>query len=128
MSYLFLAIVVAVALVVAKVSARTVTRMMKRLESQGKLSAKLADLGRALLRTFIWLAAAFFVVSEFLVALGLQGILLQSFSSFLAANSGRIGVMVVIIVVGYVALRVFGIVAYEINAYTDRPKSQSTRI
>lgn len=34
--------------------------------------------------------------------------------------------MVVIIVVGYLALRVSGIVAYEINAYTDRPNQLVT--
>jgi small-conductance mechanosensitive channel len=38
---------------------------------------------------------------------------------FSAANAGRIGIMVVIIVVGYVALRVFGIVFAE---YTRRTK------
>ena len=44
-SYLFLAIAAIVAFVAAKVGVRIVTRMMKRLESQGKLSAELSDLG-----------------------------------------------------------------------------------
>ena len=117
-SYLFLAIAAIVAFVAAKVSVRIVTRMMKRLESQGKLSAELSDLAGALLRTLIWLAAAFFVLAEVLVTLGLQEILLQSISSFLTANAGRIGVMIIIIVVGYVALRIFSIVFAEYKRRT----------
>ncbi|MGA2240163.1 MAG: mechanosensitive ion channel family protein [Candidatus Bathyarchaeia archaeon] len=92
--------------------------MMKRLESQGKLSAELSDLAGALLRMIIWLAAAFFVLAEVLVTLGLQEMLLQSISSFLTANAGRIGVMIVIIVVGYVALRIFRIVFAEYKRRT----------
>lgn len=117
-SYLFLAIAAIVAFVAAKVSVRIVTRMMKRLKSQGKLSAELSDLVGALLRTFIWLAVAFFVLAEVLVTLGLQEILFQSLSSFLTANAGRIGVMIVIIVVGYVALRIFSIVFAEYKRRT----------
>lgn len=117
-SYLFLAIAAIVVFVVAKVGVRIVTRMMKRLESQRKLSAELSGLGGAVLRTLIWLAAAIFVLAEVLVTLGLQEILLQSISSFLAANAIRIGVMIVIIVVGYVAVRVSSIVFAEYKRRT----------
>jgi small-conductance mechanosensitive channel len=115
---MFLAIAAIVAFVAAKISVRIVTRMMKRLQSQGRLSVELSDLGEALLRTLIWLAAGFFVLAEALVTLGLEEILFQSISSFLAANAGRIGVMIVIIVVGYVALRIFTIVFAEYKRRT----------
>jgi small-conductance mechanosensitive channel len=117
-SYLFVAIAAIVAFVAAKISVRMGTRMMNRLESQGKLSAELSDLGGALLRTLIWLAAAFFILTEVLVRLGLQEILFQSISSFLTANAGRIGVMIAIIVVGYVTLRIFTVVFAEYKRRT----------
>ena len=117
-SYALLAIAVAIALVLAKVGVRLVVRLMKKLESEGRLSPGLAEFGGALLRVVIWLAAAFFILTQILVTLGLREILLQSISSFLSANAGRIGVMVVIIMVGYVALRIFGIVFMEYKRRT----------
>jgi small-conductance mechanosensitive channel len=66
----------------------------------------------------IWFAAAFFILTEILVTLGLEEILLQSISSFLSANAGRIGVMVVIIIASYVALRILAIVFAEYRRHT----------
>jgi small-conductance mechanosensitive channel len=115
---MFLAIAAIVSFLAAKISVRIVTRMMKGLESQGRLSAELSGLSSALLRALIWLAAAFFVLAEALVTLGLREILFQSISSFLRANASRIGVMIFIIVVGYVALRIFTIVFVEYRRRT----------
>jgi small-conductance mechanosensitive channel len=118
LSYVLLAIVTVVAFLLAKVGMRLVVRVMKKLESGGKLSPELVELGGSMLRALIWLAAALFVLAQALATFGLQEILLRSISSFLADSAGRIGVMVVIVIVGYVVLRIVNIVFAEYKRRT----------
>ncbi len=117
-SYVLLAAAATVAFVLAKAGVRLIVRMMNKLESGGKLSPELVELGGSMLRALIWVAAALFVLAQALATFGLQEILLRSISSFLADNAGRIGAMVVIAIVGYVVLRVFNIVFTEYRRRT----------
>lgn len=115
--YAFLAVAIIVALVLAKAGVRLVVRVTRKLESQG-ISPRLVESSGALLRSLIWLAVASFIIIEILVTFGLREAVFESISSSLTANAGRIGVMVVIALAGYVVLRILGIVFSEYRRQT----------
>jgi small-conductance mechanosensitive channel len=119
LTYVFLTIAVVVVLILAKLASRLVLRLTRRLELQGNIPSGLVGLVAVALRVFIWIVAGSFVLLEVLVTLGLRQLLVDSLSSFLAVNAGRIGVMIIIIIGGYLVTRVLAIVFVE---YKHRTK------
>lgn len=111
-SYVFLAISLVVAFAFVKVGLRLVSRVTKNLQKRG-ISEGLVEFAGAIVRVLIWLVAVSLILIEVMVTFGLRELLLESFSSFLTSNGGRIGVMVVIAIGGYVASRVLGILFLE---------------
>jgi small-conductance mechanosensitive channel len=71
-----------------------------------------------MVRGLIWLLAAFLLTAEVSVTFGLQQAIAASVSAFLSVNAGRFGVMVVMVVGGYIALRIFGIVFSEYKRHS----------
>jgi small-conductance mechanosensitive channel len=118
MSYIFLAVAIVAALALAKLGSRFIARLTKRLESRGDVPPGLVDLAVVAARILIWLLAGSFILIEILATLGLRGLLLDSASSFLSDNASRIGVMVIMIIGGYVALRIISISFLEYKRRT----------
>jgi small-conductance mechanosensitive channel len=112
-TYVFLAVAIVVALVLAKLASRLILRLTKKLELRGDLPPGLISLVTVACRVLIWLVAGFFILLEVLVTLGMSQMLLGSVSSFFAFNAGRIGVMIIIVIGGYVVTRVLSIVFVE---------------
>jgi len=119
--YLILVVTIVIAFIVAKLLVRLVVKAVKKLQSSGRFTPDLAEFVGTILRAAVWLALGLFVLTQILLIFGLQDILMQSVSSFLAENAARIGVMILIAVVGYVAIRILGIVFAE---YKRRTKLQ----
>jgi small-conductance mechanosensitive channel len=117
-SYTFLVVYVVVTLVVATVLARVIVRIMAKLALYHNVSRTLAEFLGTLLRATIWLVAAIAVIAEVSITFGLQGTIANAISSFLAENAGRLGVMSVIVVGGYVAVRIFGILFAEYRRHS----------
>lgn len=116
-SYVLLAIAVGITLALAKVGIRLVNRVTKNLQSRG-ISQGVVEFVGVIVRLLIWLAAVSFIVIELMVTFGLREVLFESFSSFLASNAGRIGVMIVVAIAGYVAIRILGILFVEYKGRT----------
>jgi small-conductance mechanosensitive channel len=119
--YLVLVVTVVIAFVVAKLLVRLVAKAANKLQLTGRFTPDLAEFVGTILRTAVWLALGLFVLTQILLVFGLQDILMRSVLSFLAENAARIGVMILLAVVGYVAIRILGIVFAE---YKRRTKLQ----
>jgi small-conductance mechanosensitive channel len=118
LTFVFLIVGIVVVLVLAKLASRLVLRLTRKLELGGDIPSGLVGLVGVAFRVLIWLAAGSFVLVEVLVTLGLRQMLLDSLSSFLGFNAGRIGVMIIIIIGGYLVTRVLGIVFVEYKRRT----------
>lgn len=116
--FLFLILYVVITLILAKLSTRLAIRVTGHLLSEGHIAANLVDFLGSLLRGLIWLIAAVLISAEVSFTFGLQGAITESVYSFLAANSGRFGVMFVIVVGGYVAVRIFSIAFAEYKRHS----------
>ena len=97
---------------------RVIVGMTRKLATVRNVSSTLAEFVGSLLRALVWVVAAIVVIAEVSVAFGLQGVIVGAISSFLAQNAGRLAVMFVIIVGGYVAVRIFGIVFVEYRRHS----------
>lgn len=117
-TYIFVAILVFVTLALAKLGVRFVNRLTQKLVLRGKLASNLAEFAGSLIRGVVWVVAALLIAAEISVTLGLQGFVVDSISLFLSANAGRIGVTLIILVGGYVVLRILGIVFSEYRRHT----------
>jgi small-conductance mechanosensitive channel len=117
-TYVLVAVFVLVTLVLAKLGTRIVNRLTQKLVRREKLPSNLAEFAGSLIRGAIWVVAALFIAAEISVTFGLQGFVVDSISLFLSANAGRIGVMLIIVIGGYVVLRIFGIVFSEYRRHT----------
>jgi small-conductance mechanosensitive channel len=124
-TYAFLAVAIIVALVLAKLASRLVVRLRKQLELRGSIPQGFVGLIAVTFRALIWLTAGAFVLLEVLVTLGLRQVLVDSVSSFLSINAGRIGVMVIIIIGGFVFVRILSIFFVE---YRRRTKLHSMTV
>jgi small-conductance mechanosensitive channel len=78
----------------------------------------MAEFTGSLVRGLIWALAAVFVFAEISAAFGLGSLISDSIASFFAVNAGRIGVMFVLVVAGYVAARIVTIVFSEYKRHT----------
>ena len=117
-SYVLLVIYVVVTLAIAKVLTRLTIRMTGKLASSGHVSSTLAEFIGALLRALVWLSAAILVVAEVSITFGLGDFITGAILSFLTENAGRLGVMSVIIIGGYVAVRIFRILFAEYRRHS----------
>lgn len=115
---LLLVAYVGVTLGLAKLAVRVIIRVTRRLISSHNVSPTLAQFVGTLLRALVWLIAAVVVIAEISVTFGLQGAIAGAISSFLTENAGRLGVMSVIVVGGYVAVRIFGIIFVEYRRHS----------
>lgn len=117
-SYVLLTVYVLITLILAKLFTRLIIRVNAKLLARGTISPNLVDFVGSLLRGVVWVVAAIFVVAEISITLGLQGMITDSISSFLSFNAGRLGVMLVFVVGGYVVLRIFGIIFAEYRRHS----------
>lgn len=115
---LFLVVYVAVTLALAKLAVRLIARITPRLASLQRVSTTLAEFVGTLFRALVWLVAATVILAEISVNFGLQGLIAEGFSNFLADNAARLGVMTVIIVGGYIAVRIFRILFAEYRRHS----------
>jgi small-conductance mechanosensitive channel len=111
--YALLVAYVVVTLVGARYGSRLVVRIARKLGTRRNLPTGLLDFISSILRGLIWLVAASLVVAEASLTFGLQQTIMDSISNFVTANAARFGVMLVMIVGAYIALRIFGIAFSE---------------
>ena len=116
--YVLLIVYVVVTLVAARYGSRLVVRIARRIGAHRNVPVSLLEFVASLLRGLIWLIAASLVVAEASVTFGLQQAIVDSISSFLSVNAGRFGVMLVMVVGGYIALRIFGIIFSEYRRHS----------
>jgi small-conductance mechanosensitive channel len=116
--YVLLVVYVAVTLVGARYGSRLIVSLARRLGTQRNLPASLLEFTASLARGLVWLIAASLVIAEGSVTFGLQQAIGDSISNFMSANAGRFGVMLVMIVGAYIALRIFGIVFAEYRRHS----------
>ena len=117
-AYALLIFYVVVTLVLAKLAVRIIVGTTRKLATLRNVSSTLAEFVSTLLRALVWLVAAVIVIAEVSVTFGLQSAIVGAISSFLTQNAGRMAVMSVIIVGGYVAVRIFGIVFVEYRRHS----------
>jgi small-conductance mechanosensitive channel len=116
--YVLLIVYIAVTLVAARYGSRLVARIARRIGAHRNVPASLLQFVASLLRGLIWLIAASLVVAEASVTFGLQQAIVGSISNFLSVNAGRFGVMFVMVVGGYIALRIFSIIFSEYKRHS----------
>lgn len=117
-AYALLIFYVVVTLVLAKLAVRIIVGTTRKLATLRNVSSTLAEFVSTLLRALVWLVVAVIVIAEVSVTFGLQSAIVGAISSFLTQNAGRMAVMSVIIVGGYVAVRIFGIVFVEYRRHS----------
>lgn len=115
-AYVLLIVYILVTIALAKLGSHLVVRLARRFSS--RLPSGLVDFVGSLLRGLIWVVAALLVITEASITFGLERAIAESISSFLSANAGRFGVMLVIVVGGYIGLRIFGIVFVEYKRHS----------
>jgi uncharacterized membrane protein len=116
--YALLVVYVAATLVAARYGSRLVARVARKIVEHQNMPASLLDFVASMLRGLIWLIAASLVLAEASVSFGLQQAILDSISNFLRSNAGRFGVMLVIVVGGYIGLRIFAIIFSEYKRHS----------
>jgi small-conductance mechanosensitive channel len=116
--YVLLVVYVAVTLVGARYGSHLIVRMARKIGAKRNLPASLLEFIASVVRGLVWLVAASLVVAEGSTTFGLQQAIVNSISNFLTVNAGRFGVMLVIIVGAYIALRIFGIVFSEYKRHS----------
>jgi small-conductance mechanosensitive channel len=116
--YALLVVYVALTLVAARYGSRLVVRIARSVAVKRKLPASLPEFIATIVRGLVWFVAAVLVVAEASVTFGLQQAIVDSISNFLSVNAARFGVMLVTIVGGYIALRIFGIVFSEYKRHS----------
>ena len=105
--YLLLTGVVIVTIVILKFSSHFVARITDRFRSRG--NQQLADFTGSLIQTGIWILGGVIIIVGVSLTFGLHGIILDSLWSFLSGNAVRLGVMLVIVIGGYIVLRIASI-------------------
>jgi len=116
-TYVILGITIVVTLLAAKLGIRLVNRLTRRLSTQGK-SPGIVEFAGAVGRILIWLIAVSVILIDVLATFGLRQLLLESVSQFLVSNAGRFGVMLIILIGGYVATRILRIFFAEYKPRT----------
>ena len=117
-TYAYVTVFVFATLLLAKLGSRFANRLIQKLVLRGKLPSHLEGFSRSLIRSVIWVVAAFLLVAEISAAFGFRGFITNSILLFLSANGGRIGVMLVTVIGAYVTLRIFGLVFSEYKQHT----------
>jgi small-conductance mechanosensitive channel len=90
----------------------------RKIATKRNLPASLIDFTASVLRGAIWLIAASLVLAEGSATFGLQEAIVGSISNFLSLNAARFGVMLVMVVGAYIALRIFGIIFSEYKRHS----------
>jgi small-conductance mechanosensitive channel len=116
--YILLVVYVLITLVGARYGSRLAVRIARNLGARRKLPSGLLDFIASLLRGLIWLVAASLVVAEGSVTFGLQQAIMDSISNFVTVNAARFGIMLVMVVGAYIALRIFGIAFSEYKRHS----------
>src|SRR5208282_3971766 len=114
--YLVLTGIVIVTIVILKFSSHFVTRITKRFRSRG--NEQLADPAGSLIQAGIWILGGFLIIVGVTITFGLHGVILDSLWAFLSGNAFRLGVMLVIVITGYIVLRIASIFFSEYRRHS----------
>lgn len=117
-SYAAVAVAILAGIIVAKLFNLLTQRLVSKLEKSGRVNPELGRFASASLRALIWLLFGLYALTVLLTSLGLQADLYQLISSAIVGNAARISIMAIIVIAGYVALRVFTILIGEYRRRT----------
>lgn len=114
--YLLLTLVIIVTIVILKFSSRLVVPLTNRFRLRG--NQQFADFAGSLIQVAIWISAELSIILTVSINFGLHAVIIDSFWGFLGGNAVRLGVMLVIVIVGYIILRIVSIFFSEYKRHS----------
>ncbi len=114
--YLVLTLLVIVTVVILKFSPRFVALVTNRFRLRG--NQQLADFAGSLIQVAIWILAGLVIILEISLTFGLQAAITDSLWAFLGGNAVRLGVMLVIVIAGYIVLRIVSLFFSEYKRHS----------